>query len=199
MVSSVTYLVVNFSIHSPVVCSTRLEIFCKVIHIVIVVVVFAWCSGDFYVASETFAFFVPKYTWWVAATWQHPYRSKKEIAEQIHIRRQRPTLNIDGGYELPANINYLQSRNQLWWQLSVHWSKNVRNIYTVEIYNAKKPLLALLNSSPFTHWNDRVPYPVIVKSIPFYTLSLKKVPLSGGASPYWITFITRRFSWAFRF
>ena len=32
-------------------------------------------------------------------------------AEQIHIRRQRPTLNKDGGYELPAIINHLQSRD----------------------------------------------------------------------------------------
>ena len=36
MVSSVTYLVVNFSIHSPVVCTTLSEIFRQVIHIAVV-------------------------------------------------------------------------------------------------------------------------------------------------------------------
>jgi len=36
---------------------------------------------------------------------------KRKIKEAIHIRRQRPTLNRDGCYDLPAIFDQLLSRN----------------------------------------------------------------------------------------
>ena len=36
---------------------------------------------------------------------------KRKIKEAIHIRRQRPTLNIDRGYDLPTTFDHLLSRD----------------------------------------------------------------------------------------
>ena len=36
---------------------------------------------------------------------------KRKIKEAIHIRRQRLTLNRDGGYDIPAIFDHLLSRD----------------------------------------------------------------------------------------
>ena len=36
---------------------------------------------------------------------------KRKIKEAIHIRRQHPMLNRDGGYDLPAIFNHWLSRD----------------------------------------------------------------------------------------